>query len=80
VRFEELEADPLRTLRALYADLGLAFDQEHEARVRAFLDELRGYRKNTYTLNPEVESLIRERLGERAGVGRPSLTAAGRVS
>ena len=63
VRFEDLEADPVRALRALYAGLDLAFDPEHETRVRGFLEGLRTYRKNSYSLDPEVASLIRERLG-----------------
>ena len=67
VRFEDLEADPVKSLRSLYADLNLTFDQEHETRVRAFLDGLRGYRKNSYSLAPEVAALIRERLGGGQG-------------
>lgn len=63
VRFEDLEADPVRSLRSLYADLDLAFEPGHETRVQAFLDELRGYRKNSYTLNPDVAALIRARVG-----------------
>ena len=78
VRFEDLEADPVRALRALYASLDLAFDPEHETRVRAFLDGLRGYRKNSYSLDPEVASLIRERLGGDPG-SRPPGPAAGKV-
>ncbi len=79
VWFADLEADPVRSLRALYADLGLAFDPEHETRVRAFLEEVRGYRKNTYSLDPAMESLIRERLGGDPGYDRSSLLTAERV-
>lgn len=66
VRFEELEADPVRVLRSLYVDLGLDFEPGHETRVREFLGTVRGYRKNRYAANPEEESLIRERLGAQA--------------
>jgi hypothetical protein len=79
IRFEDLEADPLRSLRSLYAELELAFEPEHETRVRAFLEGLRDYRKNSYTLNPEVASLIRTRLGGDADADRSRLTLAGRV-
>ncbi len=79
VQFEELEADPVRVLRGLYADLDLEFDPEYERRVRAFLGTVRGYRKNRYATNPEQESLIRERLGGDAGAGRPSEPATERV-
>jgi hypothetical protein len=79
VRFEDLEADPVRVLRALYASLDLTFDAQHETRVRAFLDELRGYRKNSYSLDPKVESLIRERLIGEPADGRSYAPAAERV-
>ena len=54
------------TLRALYASLDVAFDPEHEVRVPGVPRRLRGYRKNRYSLDPEVASLIRERLGGAA--------------
>ena len=79
VRFEDLEADPVRALRALYASLDLTFDAEHETRVRSFLDGLRGYRKNSYSLDPEAASLIRERLGVDSGNSRPRVPTAGKV-
>lgn len=78
VRFEELEADPLRSLRTLYASLDLSFDPGHETRVRVFLDSLRGYRKNSYALDPGMESLIRDRLGGNPGTGQSLVPAAGR--
>jgi hypothetical protein len=79
VRFEDLEADPVGTLRSSYADLGLALSPEHETRVRTFLDNVRSYRKNSYSLDPEVESLIRERLGGDAGQCWSRVPGAGRV-
>jgi len=79
VRFQDLEADPVRALRTLYAGLGLTFDAEHETRVRSFLDGLRGYRKNSYSLDPEVASLIRERLGGDQRSSRAPVPAAGKI-
>ena len=79
VRFEDLEANPVETLRALYAGLALAFDPEHEIRVRAFLGKVRSYRKNRYSLDPEAESLIRERLCGNADHAWPRVQDAGRV-
>jgi len=79
VRFEDLEADPVGTLRALYAGLDVAFDPEHAARVRAFLGTVRGYRKNRYSLDPGVASLIRERLGGDAGRGWSGTPDAGKA-
>jgi hypothetical protein len=71
VDFAQLEADPLRTLRGLYAQLDLPFEPEHEPRVRTFLEGLRAYRKNRYSLDPQVAAMIRERLGG-GGVARPA--------
>jgi hypothetical protein len=79
VRFEDLEADPVQALRVLYAGLDLTFDAEFEPRVRSFLNGLRGYHKNSYSLDPEAAALIRERLGEDPGSSRPDLPAAGKV-
>ena len=79
VRFEELEADPVKTLRALYASLDLTLEPEHEARVRTFLDGVRSYRKNRYSLDPAVESLIRERLGGDSARSRSRVPTAERV-
>lgn len=81
VRFEELEADPVGNMRRLYASLDLTFDPASETRVRTFLDGLRGYRKNRYSLDPEVESLIRKRLGlGMTSNSRPGVPAGGRGS
>ena len=79
VGFEDLEADPVRALRTLYAGLDLDFDAEHESRVRDFLAGLRTYRKNRYALDPEVASMIRERLGGGPGPGHFRVPVAGRV-
>jgi len=79
VGFEDLEADPVRALRTLYAGLDLPFDPEHELRVRNFLEGLRTYRKNSYSLDPEVASLIQERLGGEPGQGRPRVPVAEEV-
>lgn len=76
VRFEQLEADPVSTLRSLYARLGLTFGDTHQARVRDFLLAVRGYRKNSYPLDPGTEALIRERLGGGAGCERSGVRAA----
>jgi len=79
VQFADLEADPVRTLRALYGRLGSFFSAEHEQRVRAFVAGLRGYRKNRYQLEPEAAALIRERLGDGAGLSRSPVGTFGRV-
>jgi hypothetical protein len=76
VGFAELEADPVRALRTLYAGLDLPFEPEHEPRVRTFLDGLRTYRKNKYSLDPEVASMIRERLGGGGAAVQPAVPVA----
>jgi hypothetical protein len=79
VRFEDLEADPVGTLRALYAALDTPFEPAFRNGVQTFLDGLRGYRKNTYALDAGVASLIRERLGGQPDIGRAGVPA-GRTS
>jgi hypothetical protein len=76
VGFAELEADPVRALRNLYAGIDLPFEPEHEPRVRTFLEGLRTYRKNKYSLDPEVASMIRERLGGVGAAVQPAVPVA----
>lgn len=62
VRYEDLEADPLGTLRRLYDDLALPFTPDTESSVRGFLAGVAGYRKNRYPEDPALQARIRERL------------------
>lgn len=62
VGFEDLERDPIGQLRALYETLSLAWPADFEPRLRAYLDSLRGYRKNAFSeLAPSTRRQIADR-------------------
>jgi hypothetical protein len=62
LRFEDLEADPFRTLQQLHHTLGLEGWQDAESVVRAECDKLTAYRKNAYRMPPETRQLVESRL------------------
>jgi hypothetical protein len=64
VRFEDLEKDPLGELDRIYTELQLPMDDEFRKNVINFLEENRGYRKNTYKLTEEDRQVIRTTLSE----------------
>jgi len=64
IRFEELETKPVAVLKKIYQVLDLAFSDEFESRVHAFLRQTAGFRKNDFSLTQEQRSYIRERLGQ----------------
>lgn len=54
VRFEDLEQRPLEELSRVYDTLGLPGFAAAEPRVRAYLDSMRGFRKNPYRVDDDV--------------------------
>ena len=65
ISFDELEADPVATLRRIYVDLQLGdnFDEDMVPKVKAYIDEnnLGNFKKNQYApLNREASQLIRQ--------------------
>jgi len=54
VRFEDLEADPLAEVSRVYDTLGLPGFVSAEPRIRAYLDSVAGYQKNSYELTADV--------------------------
>jgi len=63
VHYEDLEADPIGQLRILYETLGLdGFDAVVPA-LQKYLAGLKDYRKNTYTLTPEIHAKITQSWG-----------------
>jgi omega-hydroxy-beta-dihydromenaquinone-9 sulfotransferase len=61
VRLQNLQADPLGTLRRLYEQLGLPFTPEFEQRVLVYLHANRNYQPNVHTPPTERQ---KERMGE----------------
>lgn len=61
VRYEDLVADPLGQVRAVYRALGMAYTPAFEARARVYLEGVRDYRA--------AETRAEPRNGETGGVG-----------
>jgi len=64
IRFEDLEIKPVEVLKKMYQVLDLAFTDEFESRVHAFLRQTAGFRKNEFSLTQEHSAYIRERLSQ----------------
>ena len=60
LRYEELVADPVATLRRVYGDVGIdGFDGVHP-KIESYLDSIKSYKTNRYTqLAPEITARIR---------------------
>lgn len=58
LRFEDLEADPVKELKRIYEKLDLEYSREFETRISSFLNETKTYRKNTYHISEEEKSAI----------------------
>jgi hypothetical protein len=57
MRLQDLQADPIGTLRRVYAELGLAFTPVFEERLVAYLNANRGFKPNVY---PSEKSELRQ--------------------
>jgi hypothetical protein len=66
MKFEDLEREPLRTIRDAYERLGLDFSPRFEAGMKQLLGELSAYRKNRYELTVEQKDLVSAILGHHA--------------
>ncbi len=53
VRFEDLERDPIATIRRIYTQLGMEFTAEYRRRLTNHLKTLKGYQKNRYHVLPD---------------------------
>jgi hypothetical protein len=77
LRYEDLIADPVGQMRALYERLGLGEFERVRPRVEAYLAGNKGYQTNRYpTLSPQVRAEITRRWGhviERYGYFEPPL-------
>lgn len=62
IRFEDLEKDVIGTLKKAYKDIGLGFSEIFEKRLNAFLEEIKDYEKNSYSLSAEEKELIMQKL------------------
>jgi omega-hydroxy-beta-dihydromenaquinone-9 sulfotransferase len=58
IRFEDLERHPYEVVGGIYRHLGLELAPAADERLRAFLDGVKNYRRNEYTLTDEQRGLI----------------------
>jgi omega-hydroxy-beta-dihydromenaquinone-9 sulfotransferase len=59
--YEDLEARPVETLRAMYESLGLPGFEPFSERVAAYLATIRDYQKNAYRLDDATREKVAER-------------------
>ncbi len=62
IRFEELEADPVRMLKKIYSELDLQWSDAFETAARKFLSANSSYKKNIYKLTAEEQETINLRM------------------
>jgi len=63
-RFEELEADPVGTLRQIYHAIGLKFPESLEAKVKDHIASNVNFRKNSFILTEKDRETILSCMGE----------------
>jgi hypothetical protein len=61
--FEDLEADPIGEVRRVYSGLDLPGFAAAEPRIRAYVDETAGYKKNPHVLTPDVIHKVNQNWG-----------------
>jgi hypothetical protein len=59
VSFEDLEKDPLKEVKRIYAELGLRFTDTFKSEATRFLAANKDYKKNNYHLSEEEREIIR---------------------
>jgi hypothetical protein len=62
VKYEELEANPVKEIKRLYKELDFKFTNEFEARIVQFMEEKKSYKKNSFNLSSEEKGIIFNRL------------------
>ena len=64
VRFEHFEISPIKTIESVYGELlGEEFDDIVKGPISAYLDDLKGYRKNTYQIERKYYERIQREWG-----------------
>ncbi len=62
IRFEDLEADPVKVLKDVYYELGLKFSEVMEAKINLFITQNRNFTKNTFSLTEQEKTFISREL------------------
>lgn len=74
ISFDDLQRDPLATVRGIYDALGIAGYEAAEPRFRAYLASVEGYQQNVYDYPASDLAMVAERWGpfiERWGYDAP---------
>jgi hypothetical protein len=78
VRYEDLVADPLRTVRDLYERLGLPYSAAYHRALTDYVRAARRHVPNRFEATAAVRALVQTECGEileRYGFGRPDRAA-----
>lgn len=63
-RFEDMESDPVKIIRELYARLGLHFSEQFKSSITEYMERNRNYQKNSFLLSDNDKTVIRSELNE----------------
>lgn len=63
IRYEDLCADKIGTMRTVYEQLGLGDFEKFRPSLEIYCEEKKGYKKNKFEISPELEAKIAERWG-----------------
>lgn len=59
LRFEDLEAKPMETIRSAYEDLGMPGYSQAEPLIKGYLDRIEGYAKNPHHLIDDEQATVK---------------------
>jgi len=58
IRYEDLEQNPVESLRSVYQKLKLPFTENYEVALRSFLGSISGYKKNKFNISDAEKETI----------------------
>ncbi len=64
IRYEDLAAHPVETIRQVYSTLGLEFNNAFADRIQQYMIDTRDFKKNRHNLSGEDRECIRRELGD----------------
>ena len=62
LKFEDLEKNPYEAIQEIYKYFGLKFTEDYSKNLKSFLDEIKSYKKNSYSLTEEDQNIINAEL------------------
>jgi hypothetical protein len=58
VRYEDMEADPVNSVKKIYNRLGFQFSDDFQKKLESYIQSLGSYQKNEFNLNTEQKKVI----------------------